>query len=134
MVNKLVPSGFCWCLLVSVDVCWSLLMSVGVSLPLLAFDITSIVCFAFAGASTSATFIITTIAMNGAPSSLSACLLATSMFVADAPGTLFARMLVVFVSTLYFACLHCRCFRLFRGWLSKYHNRTKYVLSFSFAR
>ena len=109
-------------------------MSAGVPPSLLAFVIKVIVWFASVDASTSATFIITTIAMNGAPSSLSACLLATSIFVADAPGTLFARMLVVFVSTLYFACLHCRCFRLFRGWLSKYHNRTKYALSFSFAR
>ena len=108
-------------------------MSAGVSLSLLPFGITSTVCFAFAGVLTSATFLITTIAMNGAPSSLSACLLATSMFVADTPGTLFARILVVLVSTLYFACLHCRCFRLFKGWMSKYHNRTKYVLSFSFA-
>lgn len=106
----------------------------GVSLPLLAFSITSIVCFAFAGVLTSATFFITTIAMNGALSSLSACLLAISMFVADSPVTSFARILVVFVSTLHFACLHCRCFCLFRGWLSKYHNRTKCVLSFSFAR
>lgn len=62
-------------------------------------------------------------------------LLLLSLLVADAPDALFVRILVVFVSTLCVTCKYLCCcyFRLFKDWLFRYYDRTKFVLFCCFA-